>query len=266
MPLAFLISMQRSGTNFFRGILESHPDLVPYPEVFEEFPSQAPFPTRIFWDFYLERVKADPLAALPQPRPELVEDYFAQVEAAHPGQTAVLDVKHNSLHHANGIWHRSGGRPEIAEIIRRRGDAVILLIRRNILRMLVSLDRALAAKYYHAYSGDEVPRMKIQMDAEHLLATIRCWQNDQCYMQDVFSCHPRSLTLIYEDFWEDYPGGILKREPFEQVSAFLGIPPAFDLTPTMVKFTPNDLRETVANLDEVDAALRGTEVGWMLDS
>jgi hypothetical protein len=32
----------------------------------------------------------------------------------------------------------------------------------------------------------------------------------------------------------------------------------------MVKFTPNDLGEAVSNLDEVETALRGTEVEWML--
>ncbi len=264
MPVALLLSIQRSGSNFLRGILGSQPALVPYPEVFEEFPNRARPPTRIFWEFYLEQVRGDATAALPQSRRALVETYLEEIEKAHPGQTAILDVKYDSLHHANGIFHAPSAPPIFAELVCQRGDAVIFLQRRNVLRQLVSLALAQQSRRYHAYTREEIPDEKVALATEGLADHIRRRQQDQQFLEEVFRAAPRQITLCYEDLWEGQPGGTLRREPFEELAAFLGVPADFDYTPTMVKITPHDLSAALTNFDEVEAALRGTDAEWML--
>ena len=147
-------------------------------------------------------------------------------------------------------------------------ERFIFLTRRNVLRLLVSAWMAMAkAEAYHVAAGAKSSLKGIRLDplkaelggvfaplVDHLRATaaLIAATRQQLNGRDV-------LDLVYEkDVAED------PRRAYLRVCEFLGVEPE----PAQVRYgrtTPFPLSDVIENLDEVKAALAGTEFMWMTE-
>ena len=147
-------------------------------------------------------------------------------------------------------------------------ERFIFLTRRNVLRLLVSAWMAMAkAEAYHVAAGAKSSLKRIRLDplkaelggvfaplVDHLRATAGLIADTRQLLngRDV-------LDLVYEGDVAENP-----RRAYLHVCEFLGIEPE----PAQVRYgrtTPFPLCDVIENLDEVRAALAGTEFEWMAE-
>ncbi len=113
-----LLATQRSGTNMLRSLLRTAPGLQVFPEIFHGRPragTRMPEGLPRFFEF----VAADEEQGLgrgnPDAGPELVARYLDRLaQSAPPGISAqLLDIKYNSLHHAEDAWRTPSAPPKM---------------------------------------------------------------------------------------------------------------------------------------------------------
>ena len=158
--------------------------------------------------------------------------------------------------------------PEYVERIAGLGvDHYIVLRRRNTLRVLVSVIIAAQDGPYHQTSDTPsklrqatVPIEKTLRDGRtrSLVERLQDRENDYAVVEQALVGR-KVLRIIYEDDISDNP-----RIGYRRICSFLGIK-AGDVPVRLGKTNPFPLRETIANVDEVEEALRGSVFEWMLD-
>lgn len=146
-------------------------------------------------------------------------------------------------------------------------DHFIVLRRRNTLRVLVSVIIAAQDGPYHQSSDTPsklrqaiVPIEKTLRDGStrSLVERIREREDEYAVLEQALVGR-KVLRLTYEDDISDDP-----RIGYRRICSFLGIK-AGDVPVRLSKTNPFPLRETIANVDEVEEALEGSPFEWMLD-
>lgn len=264
MPIAILLAPQRSGTHALKEVLNSHPNVVSYPEVFHS--DSVEIPTEMFWTFYLKEVKRNARIALPDARIGCIERYFDMLEKFHHDETTVLDIKYNSLHHGEGYWSPYSGPPKMFNTFRQRNYPVIHLWRCNLLRRQLSEMRANQTGQFHLYKEGESIPLKMQVNCKFVLKKLRSYTEWYTVVRTWLAGHKPLTELTYEDLWHDEDGD-LKPDTVKKLSACLQVDPAgFNRKPNMFKVSPSNISEMVLNVKELEEALAGTEFAWMLES
>lgn len=152
-----------------------------------------------------------------------------------------------------------------------RGFRPILLSRRNHLARLVSSRSAISTRVWHSRASQEQP--SLQQEPDRVIVPVRARQNgqppflarieetDKFYstLRDVYS-DQELLELVYEDDIAPDP-----RIGYRRVIQYLGLEPQ-EPQVRLHRLGVRPLRDRIANLDEVEAFLRGTAHEWMLDA
>jgi LPS sulfotransferase NodH len=179
-------------------------------------------------------------------------DYRAVIAQAYGREPRSVKAKGFKIfyYHPNG----STGKPIWDYLLAMPGLHVIHLKRRNVLRTLISREIAMQEgvwKTRNPGSKDTFRRKQVSFTVDELaegFARTRRWEQDGDAM---FRDHPL-LSIHYEDLVADTP------TTFRQVTDFLGVPYVEPRT-HLVRQNPETVRELVANVDELEAAFRGTE-------
>lgn len=181
-----------------------------------------------------------------------------------------------SLLHAQftrlGHRHASDSVEKLAEAGVTR---LIVLERRNMMRVLTSWLVAQERGFWHASAGDPTPaavRVRVPIDscpvptqrrllgpeAESLVGYLRMHRTWYRQLREVLAARPH-LWLSYED-------DILPRptSTYRGVCEFLELEAA-DVSPSLRRTTPEPLQEMIENWDEVEAALAGTDLEGLLE-
>lgn len=158
---------------------------------------------------------------------------------------------------------------EIVEYFTKRGVSVIFLFRRNLLRRMISI---LANTYdrdfkllngthkSHVHSPDEAAILasyKPHVNATTLIPELKQVQNMAAKALGYFNS-TRHILLYYEDV-------VNNRTKLLDVQDFLRVP-RMNLTSRQVKIHKGSLSEQVANWDDVQRTLNGTEFEGYLHS
>jgi len=278
MKVRLLLSTQRSGSHFLKSLIESRfPGVVCSGEVLEEpvaFVRQHPalashpeFPH--FWLWYALETAARRISVAPDRRMEAFGAYVAKLGAlAHPNDL-LIDIKCNTIRALSGYWDTDHGSRDFASFIANRQIPVLHLIRRNILRGIVSQRMARPSEVRHPV--EQLPasaaRPKIHLRPKTLLAEI---QQDHRLTQDyqaLFRGHPGYEEVSYEDVVREgnYVHSGVHLRALGHFLEKKSVPPRQTEHP-FKKITPEDLSEMVENWPEVLRALRGTEYAWMAET
>lgn len=265
MPYSLLLASQRSGTNYLRSLLGSHPEVAGnLGEIFHDTPAEHRKPYN-FWH-YLHGLPAPELPeAIPSHRSKSFPGFLDSLNARLPGQTIILDVKYNSMHHLNTAWAFPHCEPELLKTARELDMTVLHVRRRNVLRQVISRMRADAVKQ-HIIKDDALNRTaSIPVNPHHVQHEIHSTVFMQNMVSNWLGNQPHAMEIAYEDLWEGAPGETRNLDLERRILEFLGVNPSAELKPGTRKMTPNDLSEAIANLDEVRNFLADTEFAWMLD-
>lgn len=250
-PRRFVVlSYPRSGSTWLIDLLNSHPQIVCFSEIFahDHFGNmphggaqQAPT-----WDSY---------ATLRLPtlgRHQRLALYFRyldeQIYTARHGAAAV-GFKMMYFQMARGFG--------IPAYLRLRSVDVVHLIRLNHLDVILSEEARKVRKFYHAPAGADVPPVRLALEPETLVYRLEQREGEieaarrQC--RALFS----TREVIYEDLVEG-------RQPLHETLSWLGVDGGAELHSDFQKLSPREHARTLTNFEAVAAALRGTRFAQLL--
>ncbi len=218
-----------------------------------------------FWEFLLSRCREEPAAWLPGHRKEIFQSYLLHLETEYPGKFVLLDIKYNSMQHANGTWRGLLDPPDLFFMFRDLGVPVLHLRRRNILKMVISRIRAdqLAQHVSFEESGAH-PLFEVKVP--EVLLEMRCGVRDASHVDSLLKSLCQVREVYYEDLWLDHPGGARNEALEQEIQVHLGAAPVPLDPPRTTKQTPEKLAAVISNYDELSAALKATSDAWMLES
>jgi len=275
MKVRLLLSTQRSGSHLLKSFIESRfPTVICSGELLEEpvafarqFPTLSSHPEfPHFWLWYELEAAARAISVAPDKRIEAFEAYLSKLYALVQPRDLVIDAKYNSIRSLSGYWDTDSGSNDFTSFIISRKIPVLHLIRKNILRVIVSKKLAELTGIWHRTkerSADEL-LPKVWLDPHGVVVDIRyALQLTQDY-RNRLSGYPDYEEIVYEDFIRTqnfpHPGSHLRT-----LVHFLGrrAGATGDGSLPFKKTTPDDPSEVVENWDDVLRAVRATEYAWM---
>ncbi|XP_024376389.1 uncharacterized protein [Physcomitrium patens] len=238
-----ILSMQRSGSGWFETLLNNHPNISSHGEIFSVKPRRANFST-------IARTM-DKIYNL---------DWLNS--AAKNECTAAVGFK----------WMLNQGpmeySREVSDYFEKMGVSVILLLRRNVLKRLISI---LANAYdrkakplngihkSHVHSVEEAMKLaeyRPVIDVNHLTDNLHRVEQITDDAQRFFN-NTRLRVVYYEDL-------VMDPKHLMQVQEFLGVQPR-KLESLQVKIHTRPLREQIQNWDAVLARLKATQYETLLN-
>lgn len=240
-----LLSTQRSGSTWVVDMLNSHPRVVAYTELFIHGAS-----TRTKWagekdiDFWQVLVKQPGAPSGRFGRARLLWSYLGRVYRDRPDVDAVgFKLMYSQLRVA---------RPLVPALVLKR-VRIVHLVRRNALDIVLSKETGAARGSLHARAGEQVAAVKVSLPTDDLLERLRSHE------QEIERARARlrrlrlpCLEVGYEDLVRDREAG------FARIFEFLGVPAVAELSSSLQKLNPTSHEELIENYDDVRALLAGT--------
>ena len=262
-----LLARQRTGTNALRSVLDTHRDICCFDEVFKLEDRQSPDPrvrASNYFTFLERHCAGDITRAFPDRHAELFTAFLAHLRTLTAKRHIVIDVKYNSTHHITGEW-RSLGSPTLFDLIRSHGVGVIQLTRHNLLRCLLSTIKGrTTGRYYVRDNAAPPPDLRVTVPIDAALATMEHWAFEDDVVAGSFADWPRYTRLEYSELFPDRSGA-MSAQALAGLARWFGVEPAFTNRVTLSKQSSLPLASTIANFDEVRAALQDTRFAWFLD-
>ena len=247
-PTPFIVfASPRSGSSWLVDLLDSHPRIAAYAELF--LPGDRTTP-----DYGRKDLPRFEATVTPRFRVSLVParlSYLRRLYGARPDIDAVgfkLMYRHPEVHR--------GLLPYLAA----RRTRVVHLVRENALEQVVSWETSVARGRFRAHVGEEVSTSAIAIDPGALLARLDKLQRDVARARRTLArWRLPTLDLSYERLRES-PGAELAR-----VAGFLEVEPRdWEPRSSLLRLNPASVRDLIENINEVEPALARRGQAWML--
>ena len=247
-----LMTSPRSGSTWVTDLLDSHPDIVCFSEVFahDHFGNMPDGGCHdvTTWDSY-STLRLPELG-----RWGRLRLYFEFLDQE------IYSSRHNAAAVGFKMMYRQAQRGfGIPAYLKIRNVCVVHLIRFNHLDVLLSEEAVRARKYHHAAPGTEVVPVRITLEPRTL--AYRLEQREQMIRQARESYSGLGLPYLevaYEDLRKDV-------SVILQCLQFLGVEADLEkLSCSTRKLNPDSHRDAIVNYDEVERALRDTRFADLL--
>ena len=244
-PTTFVVlTTQRSGSGWLVDLLDDHPSIAAYEELFKVTETTVPrhgasaVPTfevmvgpRTFSTsrgLFLKRY-----------------EYLRGLGRAHPGARAVGFKL---------MYDQTRDHPWLVSMLVLMRARFVHLVRRNSLDAVLSFDIAHEHDRWHHYAGEEAPPLRVRTDPSSLVERIERRDREiERFRRRLARLPVRVHEVVYEDLVER------RDEVLGDVLAFLGVPePGRALRSSVVRPTRKRALERIENGDDVCAALAGT--------
>lgn len=253
----FLISLQRTGTNLLRSLIDSHPQIAAaYGEPFE-LSYDSP------WDYYsfaYDQVCKNKELFLPSKAnaETLLNGFLEYMGTLSDSDSFIVDIKYNSLHLLNPAWWCVENVPFMLKCILARGLKVIHLTRDNLLEVYCSKTIADTTGVYTVYEDAQRPHegTRIEIDCEKALQWVRDRDREVAYFNRIFcEFSDQVFSMKYTQILRD---DRFDPQLSERLADFFGTRNAFSDKPRTVKQNRN-LQSMVSNFDELSDVFRDSE-------
>ncbi|MGH3127179.1 MAG: Stf0 family sulfotransferase [Gaiellaceae bacterium] len=247
--LFVILTTQRSGSGWLVDLLNDHPEIVTYGEMFRVTDTtiadygattvprfEVMVPTNTF----------STSASLASRR----YDYVRGLARAHPEARAVGFKL---------MYDQTRDHPGLMGALVLARASFVHLIRRDYLSALISFDIAFDRDRWHYHEGDDVPRVRVHADPGELLRRLDERDSEITQFRRRLSRLPvRVCELAYEDLREQ------RDDVLREVLQFLGVRPVRrPLRSPLVPTSPTSGLDALENRDDVVAALSGTRYASM---
>lgn len=253
MPSKFVIlGIQRTGTTWIRTTLDSHPSILALGEVFLYSHGRFPFRRKVGLDVaqsyrqYIEQTLHRRCLHIYR-RSAIVTEYLDHM-FARPEYDAV-GFKLMKTHCQQF--------PSIVAYLLSRDVSAIHVVRKNVLKTLLSRETARQRKLFHA--DKRLPTEKIRLDVKKLLPSLHKIDDDNREWEHVFRSSSY-LKVSYESFVSN------RADELRRIFEFLRVDPDIDASSNLVKINPDSIGDVVVNYNEVCRALEGTVFASCLDN
>lgn len=230
-----ILGRSRTGSNFLRGLLSSHKQVLVYGEILKN--DQV-----IEWGVDGMPGQGQALRSLQQDPANFLE---SRVFGPYPAHIQAVGFK-LFYYHAQ----QTALRPAWDYLVGQQTLHVIHLKRRNILRTHLSRKRAEATNQWTNVDGRAEAQPPIELSYDDCLRDFeqtRRWEEEADHL---FQDHPM-LGLYYEDLVAQLP------EQLKRLNRFLGVPPA-QVVPQTYPQSHLPLSQSIANFDVLKQRFQGT--------
>ncbi|MDJ0689953.1 MAG: hypothetical protein QNJ41_15730 [Xenococcaceae cyanobacterium MO_188.B32] len=243
--IVFLIANERSGTNFLRSCLNSHPEI--------DFRGECLWPGLFDWGYYRfwsDKIKEDAENILPPNRVKVFEDYLFKFRAKSQAEWFGLDIKYPQLE----------GNYSFSKVIFSGRFYILHLLRKNLLKQVVSQD----IMYKRINSGDKkihrnyVPEIyRYKPDPKVIINKIKRFKNLQVkYSRIARESQAKYLEIYYEDIADE-------KSDFGKIFKFLGVEEIKQKS-HLKKQNPWLLKDILINYQEIQQEISNTNFKHML--
>lgn len=242
-PSRFVIlATQRTGSTWLTDMLDSHPAISSYEELFlpadEDRRSWGPAHQEFFDNYYQGHVKHQ----WPLTRLFWALKYLEDLYAPRPGTDAVgMKLMYSQLKQ----------RPWLLAYMVLRRVRIVHLVRSNLLDVILSGVTAKARSQYHALASDVVAPSTVTLPANDLVSELESLQRSVDRIRVLLKLLPAaSIEVSYEELTRNDAA-------FRPVFGLLGVEPR-RLSSRFAKLNREPKAELIANYAEVQRALSGT--------
>jgi len=230
-----VLGRSRTGSNFLRGLLSSHGQIIVFGEIFKNNQS-------IEWgtDGYPQKGKDLKLMQSDPPR-FLDEIVFKKFPLEITAVGFKLFYYHAQMDDLKPIWPYLQSRKDIR---------IIHLKRRNILKTHVSRERAARTDKWADVTGSSEAEQMLTLDYDRLLQDFvqtRSWEEEY---DRFFADHPK-IEVVYETLTRD------NAPEMRRIQEFLGVE-CRDLTPETFKQSKRPLSKSISNYFELKERFDGS--------
>lgn len=262
-----MLARQRSGTNALRELLGRHPDIFCMPEVFHAEPSpyaHLEVETNFFRFLDGHRDGTIWRSTSFDVQERIFLDFLDHLRSLADKRYVLIDVKFNSTHHLDGPWRAVSAPPTLFRFMADHRTRTLTITRRNYLRWYVSWQKADATQAWTTL-GDSRDDVGVEISVRDLLWNLAACRREDEMVEDALGSDHLARTWDYTELFPDR-GGSVSPEVLGSIAEWLEVESAFPQTePEYRKQSVRGLRETIANYDEVAAALTGTEFEYCLE-
>ncbi len=233
-----ILGRGRSGSNFLRGLLNSHRQIITFGELFR-------FPESIGWEFpdHDMFLQSHSLLSLMQTDPgRFLEE---QVYRKFPGHISAVGFKLFYYHAQDDprktVWSYLRGQEDLK---------IIHLKRNNTLRLIVSETKAFKTNRWTNTTAEQEETFTLALTYHQCLHRFLQEQAHKDQFDIFFNGHCK-MDVIYEDLDRDY------ETEMKPIQAFLGV--SYEaVKPLTYKQSNQPLREVISNYDELKKRFKGT--------
>jgi hypothetical protein len=274
MKLRFLLSTQRSGSHFLKNVIEQYfPSVVCSTEILGPpgegsvgYAALQHLENSYFWPWYETRIKAGLLTAAPNHRVPAFREFLAELFASVVPRDLLVDIKYNSARSLSGYWDTEIVSHDFVSFVTGTGIPVLNLIRRNILKTIISNHLARTTGVWHRtqnrLAGETSP--KLNLPPKQLLLDVRYAARVVDSYQGCFSSYEAYAEVFYEDIVQEHQQarqgrGLRTLERFFEQKAVTPV----NSNTVFKKTTPDNPADVVENWEEIVRLFAHTEFGWM---
>jgi len=261
-----LLARQRSGTNALRSVLQTHPEIYCFDEVFKvatQLDVDVPARFGNYFTFLEQYCAGDIRKMFPDRHAETFAAYLAYLRKLTSKSRIVLDVKYNSTHHVTDAW-REMAEPTLFTLLQSQGIGILHLTRRNLLRCLVSMLKAFESRRFHSTDGQPPADTRFSLAPQWALKKMTAWAVEDDLVATAFDGYAFYKRVDYADLFPD-ARGTLDDKALADLAAWFEVPNAFSNQPTFTRLSSLPLDQTIENFEDVSAVLRGTPFEACLD-
>lgn len=252
VPNPFILySTQRSGSTWVVDMLNSHPEVRAYSELFlaggRGRPQWGGSKDLVFWETYLQQRRTE------APKAGIDSLLFQYLDDLYRGSDQISAVGFKLM------YGQAGAYPKIMEYASLHNVGIIHLIRRNYLDTLISKEIAAQRDLYHTRKGDPVQQTTVRLDAGDLVERLAAQEKEvEKAERRLRAQGARVLEVAYEDLRADTSG-------FAAMLGWLGVMnDGFSLQSTLQRIVQTPHYKVIKNYADVRRALEGTRFHQLL--
>ena len=245
-----VLSTQRSGSTWMVEMLNSHPELHVYGELFLQDGVGTPARGAQDLSFFETYCARESVPQDDASKSEVITRYLSRVYTPRPGVCAAGFKL---------MYGQAGAYPTVVDYMREHHVSIVHLIRRNYLDVLLSKNAAVARERFHARVGETVPEIRMRLPLGDLLRQLDSQEREVKRRTRRFA----ALGCPYlEVYYEDLASGVAS---FDAVRDILGARNSHvSLKADMRKMNTQPHRAMIENYDAVCERLAGTPIAALL--
>lgn len=246
----FVVAKQRSGTNLLRRTLATSGLFDDKAEVFHSSGDNR------YWGYRTNLISEQPSLSFPSSENQIkIFNLFLEYINKTSSSCSLIDVKYNSTHNLNPVWHDPTAIPFLFRVLNERNIPVIHLLRENILESYISEIVAQKLNIWITNKEHTTQDTKIKIDTHKMISELKYRQREIETFRTWFSelSTLRTLELKYESLIDE--NSKFSQEVSDKICDFLGVDDTLSLSIPTKKITKS-LPDLVVNYhNEVVPAL-----------
>jgi len=245
-----IVGTQRSGTTVLRSIIDTHPKVKAFGEVF--IPSDAHIKEN-YYHYLRKRVIESPRLCIPtiEHTRELFKGYLVYLAELTDAEVILFDCKYEFLRGVGNMGSvKLDNPPYLLNLFNSLGVETIHLTRENVLKMHVSTILTVQTLVWATEHPELMPNRTVHVALNSLKQELQTLQSHQKRWSNDLS----GLSLKYEDLFVD---DAMSDKVLDQVAQALGLDAEFNPTPRFKKIGL-PLHQAIQNYSEVQELLGDT--------